>query len=86
MPKMPKPEINLKLIENITDVKDEIYRDYLNSIEDVFTLYSVYINENEVAVCNIKKNDTKFEMVDFIGSGSIIKLIEEKLRSWESLS
>lgn len=83
---MPKPDISLKLIENITNVRDEIYRSYLNSIEDVFTLYSVYINENEVAVCNIKKNDTVFEIVDFIGSGSVIKLIEEKLRSWESLS
>ncbi|MGE7625122.1 hypothetical protein ACQKMD_19470 [Viridibacillus sp. NPDC096237] len=80
---MPKPEITLKLIENIADIKNEIHRNYLYSIEDVFTLYSVYINENEVAVCNINKKETGFDVVDFIGSGSCIKLIEEKLGSWE---
>jgi hypothetical protein len=46
-------------------------------------LYSVYINENEVAVCNIKKIETGYEIVDFIGSGSVIKLIEKKLENWK---
>ncbi|MDN3019942.1 hypothetical protein PH210_27760 [Paenibacillus sp. BSR1-1] len=80
---MPIPEITLKVIENIADEKDEIYRNYLYSIDDIFTLYSVYINENEVAVCNIKKIETGYAIVDFIGSQSVIKLIEKKLENWK---
>jgi hypothetical protein len=80
---MPVPEITLKAIENIADEKDEIYRNYLYSIDDIFTLYSVYIDENEVAVCNIKKTETGYEIVDFIGSHSVIKLIEKRLENWK---
>lgn len=80
---MPVPEINLKVIDNIADEKDEIFRDYLYSIEDIFALYSVYINENEVAVCNIKKTGTGYQIVDFIGSHSVIKLIEKTIENWK---
>lgn len=49
----------------------------------IYTLYSVFINENEVAVCNIKKTETGYQIVDFIGSHSVIKLIEKKIKNWK---
>lgn len=80
---MPIPEITLKEIENIADEKDEIYRGYQLSIDDVYTLYSVYINQNKVAVCNIMKAENEYEIVDFIGSQSVIKFIEKKIKNWQ---
>ncbi|MBM7569941.1 hypothetical protein [Aquibacillus albus] len=80
---MPIPEVTLEEIENIADEKDDIYRGYLYSIDDIFTLYSVYINENKVAVCNIKKTDNGNKIVDFIGSHSVIKFIEREIRNWK---
>lgn len=80
---MSIPEITLEEIENISYEKDEIYRGYLYSIDDIFTLYSVYINENKVAVCNIKKTDNRYEIVDFIGSHSVIKFIKRVIGNWK---
>ncbi|QHE51594.1 hypothetical protein [Pontibacillus sp. HMF3514] len=80
---MPIPEITLEEIENIADEKDEIYRGYLHSIDDIYTLYSVYINHNKVAVCNIIKAENGYEIIDFIGSHSVIKIIEKKIENWK---
>ncbi|GGB43055.1 hypothetical protein [Fictibacillus barbaricus] len=80
---MVKPEVKLIKINDIKEIKDETYREYLYSIEEKYYLFSVHIGENVVAVCNIKKEDEKsYEIVDYIGSESCIKLIEEKLMNF----
>ncbi|CAH1232477.1 hypothetical protein PAECIP111891_07020 [Paenibacillus allorhizoplanae] len=76
---MPKPDIILKPILDNGQIKSEIFKGYVQSIEDVYHLYAVYIGTHEVAVCNVAKKENRFVLVDFIGSKSCVKLIEEKL-------
>lgn len=76
---MVKPEVKLLNINDIKEIKDETYREYLYSLEEKYYLLSVHIGEHIVGVYNIKKVDKRsYEIVDYIGSESCIKLIEEK--------
>jgi hypothetical protein len=52
---MVKPEVKLLKINDIKEIKDETYREYLYSLEEKYYLLSVHIGEHIVGYVTLKK-------------------------------